>query len=99
MAIAPTHPGVILRKEFLEPMGITAYRLAKELHVTVPRVNDIVRGRRNISSDMALRLSKYFGMSEEFWSTLQADYDLRVARQKLGKQLETITPREELRAM
>jgi len=71
------HPGEILRTEFLEPMGVTAYRLAKELHF--PGIYEILREERAISADVALRLGKYFGMTPQFWMNLQADYDLRLA--------------------
>lgn len=79
------HPGEILRTEFMEPMGITAYQLAKALHFT--GIYEIVRGRRAISADVALRLGKYFGMTPQFWMNLQADYDLRLASSSapLGK--------------
>ena len=72
-----THPGEILRTEFMEPMGITAYQLAKALHL--PGIYEIARGQRGISADVALRLGKYFGMTPQFWMNLQADYDLRLA--------------------
>ncbi len=71
------HPGEILRTEFMEPMAITAYQLAKALHL--PGVYEIVRGQRAISADVALRLGKYFGMTPRFWMNLQTDYDLRIA--------------------
>jgi antitoxin HigA-1 len=71
------HPGEILRTEFMEPMGITAYQLAKSLHL--PGIYEIVRGQRAISADVALRLGKYFGMTAQFWMNLQTDYDLRIA--------------------
>ena len=71
------HPGEILRTEFMEPLGITAYQLAKALHL--PGVYEIVRGQRAISADVALRLGKYFGMTPQFWMNLQSDYDLRLA--------------------
>lgn len=73
------HPGEILLTEFMEPYGLTAYRLAKELCVPVPRVNDVVRGKRAISADTALRLGIYFGLPAQFWMNLQNDYDLRLA--------------------
>ena len=73
------HPGEILKKEFMEPLGLSNYRLAKELFVSAPRVNDIVLGKRSISTDTALRLSAYFGNSAEFWLGLQMDHDLWVA--------------------
>ncbi len=71
------HPGEILRTEFLEPMGITAYELAKALHC--PGIYEILREERAISADVALRLGKYFGMTPQFWMNLQADFDLRLA--------------------
>ena len=73
------HPGEVLLTEFMEPYGLTAYRLAKELCVPVPRMNDIVRGKRGISADTALRLGIYFGLPAQFWLNLQNDYDLRIA--------------------
>jgi len=74
------HPGDILRTEFMEPMGLSAYRLAKELHVPLPRINDVVRGKRAISADTALRLGIYFGLPAQFWLNLQNDYDIRTAK-------------------
>ena len=71
------HPGEILRTEFMEPMGITAYQLAKALHL--PGIYEIVRGKRAISANVALRLGKYFDMTPQFWMNLQTDYDLRIA--------------------
>ena len=73
------HPGDILLTEFMEPLGITAYRLAKELNVPAPRINDIVRGKRSITADTALRLGVYFGLPAQFWMNLQNEYDLRMA--------------------
>jgi antitoxin HigA-1 len=73
------HPGEILSEEFMKPLGLTAYRLAKDLDVPVPRVNDIVRGKRSISADTAVRLGAYFGLPAQFWMNLQAEYDLRLA--------------------
>jgi len=73
------HPGEILLTEFMEPLGLTAYRLAKDLHVPAPRVGDIVRGKRAISADTALRLGVYFGLPAQFWLNLQNEYDLRLA--------------------
>ena len=72
-----THPGEILRTEFMKPLGISAYQLAKALHL--PGVYEIVRGKRAMSADVALRLGKYFGMTPQFWMNLQTDYDLRIA--------------------
>ena len=73
------HPGEILLTEFMQPYGLTAYRLAKNLCVPLPRVNDVVRGKRAISADTALRLGIYFGLPAQFWLNLQNDYDLRLA--------------------
>jgi addiction module HigA family antidote len=73
------HPGEILKTEFMEPLGLSSYRLAKDLHVSAPRVNDIVLGKRSITADTAMRLSAYFGNSAEFWLGLQMDHDLWVA--------------------
>ncbi len=78
--LPPIHPGEILREEFLIPMGMTANALALALRVPAPRINDIVRGRRAITPDTALRLSRYFGVSAEFWMNLQTAYDLRMTR-------------------
>jgi antitoxin HigA-1 len=73
------HPGEILLTEFMEPLGLTAYRLAKDIHVPAPRVGDIVRGKRSISADTALRLGIYFDLPAQFWLNLQNEYDLRRA--------------------
>jgi antitoxin HigA-1 len=84
------HPGEILREEYLKPMHITPYRLAHELHVPVPRINDIVLEKRAISADTAVRLAKFFGTTESFWLGMQADYDAHQAKQCLQKELEKI---------
>ena len=84
------HPGEILRTEFLEPMGITAYELAKAVHF--PGIYEIVREQRAISANVALRLGKYFGMTPQFWMNLQADYDLR--RAAASAPLSKIKPRD-----
>jgi antitoxin HigA-1 len=84
----PVHPGEILLEEFLKPMGITQYQLAKDINVPPRRINEIVHGDRAISADTALRLSRYFGMSETFWMNLQAHYDLEVQKEKLAGRLE-----------
>ncbi|MBA2441672.1 MAG: HigA family addiction module antidote protein [Rubrobacter sp.] len=84
----PTHPGRLLELEFLEPMGITPYRLAKSLGVDQMRINRIIRGERAITADTALRLSRYFGMSEEFWLNAQSHYDLEIAKMKSGASIE-----------
>ena len=73
------HPGEILLTEFMQPHRLTAYRLAKEINVPLPRVNDVVLGKRSISADTALRLGKYFGLPAQFWLNLQNDYDIRNA--------------------
>jgi addiction module HigA family antidote len=79
MAKPTIHPGELLKHEFLEPMGLSVYRLAKELHVAPPWINEIVLGKRGITADTALRLGRYFGMEAEFWMNLQTIYDLTVA--------------------
>jgi len=86
------HPGEILRKEFLEPLGISAYRLAVDLRVSAPTVNDIVREKRGITPEMAARLAKYFGTSEQFWLNLQDAFAVREVKQKLRKELKAIKP-------
>jgi antitoxin HigA-1 len=86
--IAPMHPGEILQTEFLEPMGITQYRLAKSLKVPARRINEIVHGNRSISADTALRLSRHFGTSERFWMNLQARYDIETQKDMLGDRIE-----------
>lgn len=85
---APIHPGEILFEEFLKPMGITKYRLAKDIHVPAQRVGDIVNGKRAISADTALRLARYFKITKEFWMGLQQQYDLAVAEDRLSKIIE-----------
>lgn len=85
--LAPIHPGEVLRADFLEPLGVTQYRLAKDTSVPPRRINEIVHGTRGISADTALRLARYFGTSERFWLNLQAWYDLEVQRDLLGDRL------------
>ena len=85
--IKPIHPGEILQEEFLKPMKISQYRLAKSISVPPRRVNEIVQGKRAISADTALRLSLYFGLSERFWINLQSWYDLEIEKDRLGKRL------------
>ncbi|RFU46810.1 HigA family addiction module antitoxin [Paraburkholderia sp. DHOC27] len=87
--IAPLHPGEILRSEFLDPLGMSVNALAKALRVPAPRINDVVLGRRAISADTALRLARYFSVSAQFWLNLQIDFDLRVAREADGAQIES----------
>ena len=84
----PIHPGEILSEEFLAPLEITQYRLAKEISVPARRINEIVQGKRGISADTALRLARYFGMSERFWINLQSHYDIEVEKDKLGPRLK-----------
>ncbi len=87
------HPGEILREEFLKPLRMTSYHLAKALHVPVPRIHDIVLEKRGITADTALRLARFFGTSERFWTNLQSSYQLRRARTALSRQLKKIRPR------
>ena len=86
--LTPIHPGEILQEEFLEPMGITQYRLAKDITVSARRINEIVHGKRSISADTALRLSRYFGTTERFWMNLQTRYDLEIEKDRLGSRLD-----------
>ena len=86
------HPGEILREEFLKPMDISAYKLSVDLHVSPPTVNDIVRERRTITPEMAARLAKYFGTSEQFWLNLQDAYSVRQFKKEHAKDLKAIRP-------
>lgn len=86
------HPGEILLEEFLKPMGITQYRLAKELGVPQRRIGEIVAGTRGVTADTGLRLARFFGMSEAFWIGLQVDYEAAHAKDALSKTLSKITP-------
>jgi len=86
--LAPIHPGEILMEEFLRPLGISQYRLAKDISVPARRINEIVQGKRSISADTALRLSRYFNLSERFWLNLQARYDLEMQKDKLNGRIE-----------
>ena len=88
----PIHPGELLREEFLKPLGITAYRLAKDIGVPEQRIGAIVREQRGISADTALRLSRYFGMSESYWTNAQAHYDRENAKDKVGADIARIQP-------
>jgi addiction module HigA family antidote len=87
------HPGEILREEFLKPLGMSAYELAKRLRVPVPRVNDIVLERRGISADTAVRLSRFFGTSEQFWLNLQGAYEVSRVMAEQGREIRRIEPR------
>lgn len=89
----PVHPGEILREEFLTPMALTDYQLAKAIRVPQTRIAEITKGRRGITADTGLRLSRFFGMSEGFWIGLQADYDHECAKDQLAEELDRITPR------
>src|SRR6202521_2486121 len=86
--LRPVHPGDILRHDFMQPLKLSSYRVAKELGVAAPTVNEIVRRRRAITAEMALRVSRYFGTSAQLWQNLQTQYDLEIASRKIGKQVE-----------
>jgi addiction module HigA family antidote len=86
--LSPIHPGEILLEEFLKPMGISQYRLAKDISVPARRINEVVHGTRAISPDTALRLSRYFGLSERFWVNLQARYNLEIEKDRLKDRLD-----------
>ena len=85
--LAPIHPGEVLHADFLEPLGISQYRLAQDISVPARRINEIVHGKRAVSADTALRLARYFGTSERFWLNLQARFDLEQQRDVLGARL------------
>ena len=86
--ILPIHPGEILLEEFMQPLGLSQNALAKALHVTPRRINEIVNGKRSITADTALRLAQFFGISAEFWMNLQYKFDLETARETLSKKIE-----------
>lgn len=86
--ISPIHPGEILLTEFLEPMGVSQYRLAKDIGVTPRRINEIVHGRRAITADTALRLGRFFTMEAQFWLNLQTHYDMELALETLEDRLD-----------
>lgn len=90
--LAPIHPGEVLMEDFLEGLGIAQHKLAVSIGVPPRRINEIVHGKRGITADTALRLGKYFGMSAQFWLNLQTQYDLDVAADRMGEQIEAITP-------
>jgi len=85
--LAPIHPGEILLNDFLEPMGISQYRVAQDISVPAPRINEIVHGTRRITADTALRLSRYFGTTERFWLNIQSRFDLEEQKDLLGNRL------------
>jgi len=88
----PVHPGEILLEEFLQPLGVSQYQVAKAIDVPARRINEIVHGQRRITADTALRLSRYFGTSERFWLNLQSRYDLETEKDRLGDELNGIRP-------
>lgn len=90
--LPPVHPGEVLAEEFLAPLELTQYRLAKSLSVPARRINEIVHGTRGVSANTALRLARFFGTSDRFWLNLQAAYDLDVERDRLGSRLEREVP-------
>lgn len=90
--IAPVSSGEILEEEFLKPLRLTKYRLAKSIGIPAQRIGDIVAGKRSITADTDLRLCKFFGLSEGWWLRLQGSYDTTLARRKMGKALEKIVP-------
>jgi antitoxin HigA-1 len=97
----PIHPGEILLEEFLKPMNISQYQLAKDISVPARRINEIVLGKRSISANTALRLSRYFRLSERFWMNLQSAYDLAVEKDRLEDRIESevkVLPPQEVRA-
>ena len=92
--LAPVHQGEVLLEEFLEPLDLSQYRLAKEIRVPARRINEIVHGSRAVSADTALRLARYFGTSERFWMNLQAQWDLDTEYDRIGERIaREITPR------
>jgi antitoxin HigA-1 len=86
--LAPVHPGEILREEFMLPLGLSQTRLGRDLGVSPRRINEIVHGKRSVTADTALRLSRYFSTSAEFWLGLQADYDLDTASDRLAERID-----------
>ncbi|WP_374012275.1 HigA family addiction module antitoxin [Pseudoxanthomonas koreensis] len=90
--LPPVHPGEILHADFMQPLGLSSNALARAIGVTPARVNEIVRGRRGISADTALRLARYFGTSVDVWMNLQHNYDIECAREALGDTLQSIKP-------
>jgi antitoxin HigA-1 len=90
--IAPVSPGEMLEEEFLKPLGLTKYRLAKSINVPAQRIGDIVAGKRGITAQTDLRLCRFFGLSEGWWLRLQGNYDTAIARRKMGKALQKIVP-------
>lgn len=94
--IVPVSPGEMLEEEFLKPLGLSKYRLAKSIGVPAQRIGDIVAGKRGITADTDLRLCRFFGLSEGWWLRLQASYDTAIARRKIGNALKKIVPLKEV---
>jgi addiction module HigA family antidote len=88
LSLPPIHPGEVLLEEFLKPLGISQYQLAKDISVPARRINEIVHAKRSVSADTALRLARYFSLSERFWLNLQARYNLEVEKDRLAQRLE-----------
>ena len=86
------HPGEVLSEDFLKPMGVTAYRLSKGANIDQTRISEIIRGKRSVTADTALRLARFFGNSPEFWLNLQAHYDLELKKREMEKDLKKIRP-------
>ena len=86
--LAPIHPGEVLLEEYLEPLGLSQYRLAQDISVPARRINEIVHGKRAVSADTALRLARYFSTSDQFWLNLQMRFDLETERDHLGRRLK-----------
>lgn len=84
----PIHPGEVLQQDFLEPLGVSQYRIARDIGVPPRRINEIVHGKRSVTADTALRLGRYFGTTERFWLNLQAQFDLETEKDRLGDRLE-----------
>jgi len=95
MTVKPPHPGETIKEEYLIPLGMSVTALARELGISVARLNEIVRGRRSVTADTALRLARYFGTTPELWLNLQSFYDLRMAQRRAGRMIERqVTPRQ-----
>ena len=86
--LPPVHPGEVLAEDFMKPLGLTQYRVAKDIGVPALRISQIMRGQRSVTADTALRLARYFGTSPDVWLRLQAAYDLEVAQRRTGKRIE-----------
>jgi len=92
----PIHPGEVLGRDFMEPLGVTAYRLSKETGITAQHIGRILKGTRGVGADMALRLARYFGTSAQLWVNMQAKYELDVAEDQAGREIEKrVKPRSE----